>query len=307
MDIIQPKSERQLELRDQLLQSTLREPKDSISIVSEYPTVLSHHHTKYSFCVEDKNAIIAHLNLWPRRVTNSAKTISYQVGLIGNVATHESHRGKGIMRDLLNSMENQARNHGLDALILWSDLEQFYYGLGYQYCSEEIRFHIGHLRPPKNHEFQRIDYRSIDQVVLAKMIEKRQRTQLTIDRSIDEFRSLLSIPDTHLFMKSHEEPLSENFAFGIYGKGCDMRGVVHEWGVSHAADLQDLISSIQRETGHRETLLLSPIGVDKDFFSYMEAISISVNYHPMCYVKFLNENIAPEELGDLFIWGLDSI
>src|SRR5690606_5092783 len=82
--------------------------------------------------------IVAHANLWPRTWRTGQE--SFEVGLIGNVATSTQERGRGIGTELMRQLESLARRHNLKALILWSDLLKFYQNLGYHALGTEARY-----------------------------------------------------------------------------------------------------------------------------------------------------------------------
>src|SRR4051794_28539742 len=115
---------RQVAARNRLLQRALRPEPAPFAIEREYPLVLGERGLGFSYCLGRGVDMVAHANLWPRTLVTGSGEV--QVGLVGNVATDERYRGQGVMRSLLLELKREAERLGLKALVLWSDLLEFY-------------------------------------------------------------------------------------------------------------------------------------------------------------------------------------
>ena len=100
---------------DRILQSCLRPEEVTFAIATEYPTVLSSHNKHRSYCLYDETETIAHVNLLPRLLYSKEKAELAKIGLLGNVATAPQWQGKGIMKELMRHIFDEAKRLNLDA------------------------------------------------------------------------------------------------------------------------------------------------------------------------------------------------
>ena len=260
-----------------------------------------------SFCLLEKNEIIAHANLWPRFIHSTKSltktTTPERIGLVGNVATDSRQRGKGIMKSLFAALENYAINNGISALILWSDLFQFYQKLGFTSLNSELRvcFHRAKTKPSRGGQFVPISPSSLEDYETLNHLRMQLGTD-TLTRTADEFRQLASIPETHFFMQSRRNQIT---GYGIIGRGYDMVGVIHEWAVGSPEDLLQLINSVFAQSELEELYLLCPPSLEGSFISPIGNSVFHQEHACMALCKPVNNNSV--SLDDLFIWGMDSI
>ncbi len=289
--------------RNQLLQETLRPNTQDFSIEKEYPIALSPHkfHNCYSYAFKKDKKIISHANLWKRTITNHHNNKTIDIGLVGNVATDPKFQGQGIMKNLLQVVGEKAIDQGLSALILWSDLTKFYHKLGFKSWGEEKRYFIESPNRKKNKKtFYPLLSQNISHKLLESILKLRPRN-LTLKRSTDEFRYLLTIPDTVLMIDDHQNIQS----YFIIGKGADMIGVIHEWGGDPETIIEG-VKFIQFKTDAKLTIVLCPTKIEPYSHQAFLKSSFKVETHPMAMTKIIHEDNA-DDLKNLFIWGLDSI
>lgn len=288
--------------RNELLQSTMRKEKHSFSIADEYPIVLSHDHLETSFSFVESDQPIAHANLWQR--TMLLPHTSYQVGLVGNVATHPKLQGRGVMKNLLQQLEDYAIKNSLKALILWSDLELFYQKRGYQSLSQEWRYTFQKQKDFSTQagRFFIVDSQSLRDEDLSQMLALRAKVP-TLERQIDEFRSLLAIPHTYCLMSVENQMIT---SYLIVGKGADMGQVIHEWGASDPALLIESVQALMEIAEWEECTLLSPYALPSVWRKKLDSAALQKENHPMALYKPLGEDIDLNRYWP-FIWGLDSI
>lgn len=307
MDIRHPSTNKEFKIRNQLLQTSLRPENLNFDIQSEYPIILSDASAETSYCMFDaNNKIVAHASLWERQVINKTRNCIDQIGLIGNVATSEEFRGKGLMSQLLNHLEMQAIEYQLSCLILWSDLGKFYQKLGYESLGKEQRIFLRRDENEKsilcNRSFQveinpHLRERDLDLLLLL-----RKETDYTLKRNASEFERLLTIPDCDLFTILQDGLI---VAYAIMGKGYDMMGVIHEWGYHDVKAMDYLITFILKGLNLDQIMMLAPIGAEIEFLG-LEVIERQT--HQMAWGRFLrSENTCRIYNENFFIWGLDSI
>ena len=308
MDVFHPKNADQFAERNALLQACMRPEPLPFSIDTEYPIVLSESDNQFSYCHAVENKIVSHANLWPRIWSDATTGKKFKVGLIGNVATDESMRGRGLMSSLFEELNKIAEQSGLEALILWSDLLPFYQKLGYNAHSREIRcfFNCETLRQLKNtRNFLPIEADRLSPSDCQLILNNRFSLPATLDRAAEEFKSLLHIPVTDLFLEQ-----SQGKSFGILGKGYDMGGVIHEWGANSKEDLLDMAIVIANTYDFEDLVILCPGNIPEDWLTFLGEKAANVENHPMALVKSMggsNSSQILESIASGFIWGLDSI
>lgn len=284
MRISHPCNESEFKARNRLLQACLRDATTSYDIASEYPLVLSQSGANFSWCGFIGSDLVAHINLWPRRVHNR------KIGIVGNVATAEEFRGRGLMRTMFETIKKIASKNGIDTLLLWSDLQEFYQKLGFRSCGLERRFIFAADRLKFFAERIQLSIATPDSA--SEILPLRYQTKKTLDRSLWEMRQQLSIPDTHTLQ----------FAGGyiVEGRGADLRETVHEWGAKCPQDLLAALHGLVQWRGLSHIMLLTPQEIQSSWESVLSANAESVTVHPMAMVD-------SDGFDDLFVWGLDSI
>ncbi len=286
--------------RNSLLQHALRDEKLPFSIADECPIILNEKYLDTSFCYHNSEEVVSHLSLWKRKIICRKTNTTFKVGLIGNVATNSNWRQKGYSKKLLLKTTAKAKDQGLDALILWSDLNKFYQKLGFLAQGKEFRYYL-----PKNSTFlepMSLETASLDVLSntdLEQMLKLRPNLELEQNRSIDEFRALLTTPWTQVYTLRNLN--SKIIAFAIIGKGYDLMGVVHEWGLQPNIEPEIFFQSLAGLINFNEIIILSPHPIGKNFASNTKG---RMETHPLALFKIFNQDLNPNQL---FLWGLDSI
>jgi GNAT superfamily N-acetyltransferase len=306
LDIINPLSPADCEARDVMLARSLRDSALAWDYANEYPLVLDRGDTATSWCAYQFGELVAHANLWPRKLKHLSDDRTIPIGLIGNVATHPDHRGKGHMSSLLEHLATIAQTQNLQAMVLWSDLLPFYQTLGFSSIGRETRFRIGRDDRPRSTGISLFSIDKLTDLDLQSMMQSRPRLDWTLERSLEEFRSLLKIPDTHLFVRRKGLRLA---SWLLIGKGMDMRGVIHEWGSTSGEELLGDIQSILHDLEITELMLLAPGNLHHHWSAPFKEHSLGTTDHPMALGKGVGASgkEAIEALARGFIWGLDSI
>jgi GNAT superfamily N-acetyltransferase len=301
-----PSTEAQIATRNSMLASSLRDSSYSWDYGSEYPLVLSSANASQSWCAYDNDDIVAHANLWPRTLEHSSGAKQFEIGLVGNVATHPQFRNRGHMKNLMEHVVKVAQSQNLQALVLWSDLLQFYQNFCFRSIGQEFRYHIIRNERPRNTGIEQVNISQLSECVLESMLHLRPKLEWTTLRSPQEFRTLLNIPDMHLFARRKGNKLS---SWLVIGKGADMRGVIHEWGAISADELLADIQSILHEKNIPELILLAPTNLHHHWISPLNLRCASKSVHPMALAMPLGSHghEALQALAKGFIWGLDSI
>src|SRR5262245_22456764 len=114
--LIHPETETLRAARDALLAASLRPDGAPFRVAREYPIVLAAEGARFSYCLAgegDAETVVAHANLWPRKLRSADGGREIAVGLVGNVATDARLRGQGLMTALIGELEGEARRAGL--------------------------------------------------------------------------------------------------------------------------------------------------------------------------------------------------
>ncbi len=293
--------------RNRLLQAALRPEPAPYAIEREYPIVLSESNGRFSYCMGAGEEVVAHANLWPRVMTGSGREI--RVGLVGNVATDARVRGQGLMSQMLDELKKIADEQDLKALVLWSDLLEFYQKQGFQSFGEERRYRLkaeslGSLGVrPKG--FSRAKVSSLDEETAKMLLQRRLPVTTTLVRSAEEFKALLEIPGLDAFLR--RQPGGAIDGYALLGKGIDMIGVIHEWGVETPEALLEAAACASHSTGFGEILVLAPAGLDASWHETLAKHASEVTSHGMALMWVKDEPGVASMLSKSFIWGLDSI
>lgn len=313
MTIRHPSTTEEVRTRNRLLQHSLRPENFPIDIVDEYPLVLNPKIHQYSYCQFIEERAIAHFNLYPKDVVDASNRTFLTVGLVGNVATDADSRGQGLMRTMFRYLDSTAGSMSLDALVLWSDLTQFYQKLGFESLASELLLSLS-----ASSIQARVDKASIhcppihcltpgelsDQLAVE-LMKLRPNWGLHLKRRPDEFRDLLTIPDCYLILVGET---SHPLAYLILGKGYDMVKVIHEWGFEHIDPMLCGIQYLFERLSIEALFLLSPAWHKDKKVNEVIAIAESSQEQPMCFYRPIAKNQKNLNcLQKLFVWGLDSI
>lgn len=304
---IQSFREEWTEQRARLLQASLRDPYADYSIADEYPIVLDPEHGEFSICVLDHARLIAHANMWPRTFTDAHSQDTFPVALLGNVATDPAYRNQGVMRSLFAIIVEKAHSQKLDALVLWSDLDQFYQKLGFTAFGTEFRWIFARMafsQAQNSARFAVEDKRLWDRKRCEVLLNLRQTTRLSLRRSGEEFAVLLRIPDLILLTGFVEGSLQ---AYCLLGKGADLVGVIHEWGAAEPLLLLEMIGAVFERTRLETLMLLAPPDLDPAWRQSLGKQGESESVHKMALGKILPGSKLRDLTKSCFIWGLDSI
>lgn len=218
------------------------------------------------------------------------------------------------MSHLLEMLGEKAKQDGLHALILWSDLTEFYQKRGFSSCGLEKRFvfHVPSLRKklkPESHlpKFSLVTKKNLSVSCLS---PSRFPVRTTLTRDPSTWASLMETAGLSIFAPSHRKtaPLKKTTPFLAIGKGHDLIHVVHEWGADSPDSLLRGILSAGEQLGFEELMLLSPHDLPNHWEETLKSLALDVEIHPMALARMLDD--TPEvksTLASAFIWGLDSI
>ena len=335
-EFLEPSTAKLQSARDRLLVECLRpdHPTD-YPIASEYPLVLAQNGTKHSLCMTQKGdqcaarGVIAHANIWLRTMLPDSGDASFpgvKLAFVGNVATEKREQGKGRMKALLAEIELRALAQRADAIVLWSDLADFYQKMGFTPAGNELRVTLSTKKLcAGNHStvWMPEGYQTgkLPQDLIRRVFELRstgfKQPFFQVERSVHEFSELLKIPDLAFFVghgagttsatQTDQRPIE---FFFLVGKGADMQGVIHEWGCTDMRFLMGAAGFVAEKANLEEIMILVPPAIEESRLAYLMQASTRIEQHAMAWVKVLKpetRHLVDRALRDGFIWGLDSI
>lgn len=292
--------------RNPMLAKCLRDHTLPWDYGAEYPLILGPEACEMSWCLYDGDHMAAHASLWFRILRHVANDQTHRIALVGNVATAADYRGQGHMRRLIAHVVETAEREGANAIVLWSDLSEFYQKLGFSSIGRERRFVFHRKDQLIDSGVRRVDAHSLSDSDLQMLLDRRPKVEWTLVRTVAEFRGLLSIPECHLFLRRQRSQIA---SWCLIGKGSDMNGVIHEWGASCADELAADAQTIIHQYELSELTLLAPMSLHHHWLQPLGMRSASYQDHAMALAKPLGPNgkEATNALARGFIWGLDSI
>jgi predicted N-acetyltransferase YhbS len=310
LEIFCPSDAESVQSRNLLLQKSLRPTGLPYSIDQEYPILLSPDYSDFSFCIRDGRDIVGHLNVWPRIVKSSNPPFEFPIALIGNVATDATHRGKGFMAKLITQALQDAERMKFAAVLLWSDLLEFYQKFGFRSFGAELRlsFSLGENLISSSlgsGELEILTNPPLTEDLISAMKGLRPRVASEILRSDREFSRLFRIPETWLLLLVRN---GEIVSYGIVGKGYDLSGVIHEWGAKSPTDLLGLVQGLLIQSGWGDVTVLAPTNLGGRWQNKLNSAADYVKAHPVGLMRsFANDSRVLSTLESLFVWGFDSI
>lgn len=307
--IINPKTRKQFSDRNRLLQESLRPSECPFKIEDEYPLVLAEDFADRSFCMYDNNRnLLGHLSLLIRTFSSPYSSEPLKIALIGNVATLPSMRGRGLMRTLFDKIEVELQATNAKAIILWSDLTQFYQKLGYSAFGAECRLSFETKKLPQLGNQFTFDFNLASKNEISQLNLMRTTISSCLGRSDSEFHSLLKIPGTALCQIKKGGQIQ---AYAIMGRGWDMVGVIHEWAClpNAVGELESAFKILGQSLGLEEIMVLAP-GKPRQpgILSQLIDEAKQIEKNSIGFIKILQEDHHSDFLKtDVYFWGLDSI
>ena len=109
---------------------------------------------------------------------------------------------------------------------------------------------------------------------------------------------LLTTPWTSVFIARRGDKV---VGYSIVGKGFDLMGVAHEWGLKEGFEPCELFMGLFELLDFNEIIALSPSDLGDMF---IEKTKGRVESHPLALFKLYNTDLDPSQI---YLWGLDSI
>jgi hypothetical protein len=171
---------------------------------------------------------------------------------LGNVITHQDHRQRGYSSKVIEACLEEARRQGVDFVILWSELHDFYRKFGFELVGfeEHLTIPVGFKAGTRTQPIEELtpsNYKFVNESKICPQALHRLYNNHTLGvvRTAEEIRKFLEIPNAQIW--SAWDNQNQLKAYAISGKGLDLQGYIHEWGGSVSA-LLALMEKISSET-----------------------------------------------------------
>lgn len=222
------------------------------SMQKEFPALFTDFPGGESLIVTQGEEIIAHLGYVVREF--QCADYRMKIGMIGSVVTNKAYRGQGIASRLLKKAFEDLRLKGCVVSILWSENAKFYFPLGFYRAGRErdLKFSVDSV-PDVVVPSRKASVQDANQIWRL-----YQRNPYKIDRSLEEQKHLLQIPNCQVLVTGENAVTS----YIAINKGADFENYIHEWG-GNPQDVLQSITYAQRELyPDKELTLIAPMRVD---------------------------------------------
>lgn len=231
------------------------------------------------------------------KVVTVAPNTRLELGIIGAVATDEAYRNQGYSKVILDELEKHARAQNLDGLILWSEKNDFYAKLGFAPAGHmQILSLEGMFAPSKPVPGQAA------QGWNWKQVEKLYDQHLSrLVRTPANWRAIQKISSCTYVQWLGQD--GNTVAYLGFGRGKDMKGIIHEWGGDPVALHALLYSLLRVQPGLQ--LLAHPRFAQT--ISRLLPPTFNSVTGPLALFKPLKPEISAKLLENVWFWGLDSL
>ena len=203
-----------------------REFDGTPGLIQEFPLLVGASNRARRFVIEEDGRIVTHAAWRPFCLLSGTERFS--AAGIGLVTTHRERRGRGLASCVVQHCLQDAQAQGAELALLFAPQRDLYRRLGFVPAGTERMSVIENTAPGPLHGKIRVG----DARDASDLLSMLSRHPLRVERSLEEFKILLAIPDVHTHVLERQ---GRPVAYCVEGKGRDMRGVIHEWGGAASA------------------------------------------------------------------------
>ena len=214
-------------------------------IRTDYPLVFNHSKMEYMRILKVDGLVVAHVPVWLREAIVGDDRLG--IGIISPTVTHPDYRRRGYatrcLRDCIRIMEEE----DVPVSVLWT-LEAtfpFYQQSGWEAVGSQGWLY--RLRPEEhtffeNGAFDVVQYDPSNADSFNAMMNLHNAEPHRINRSIEEYHALFSLPQTTTFLAMSGEEVA---AYLIFGEGVNKPGLIE--GEGDIAGLETLVNHVLLE------------------------------------------------------------
>ncbi|MEE8468508.1 MAG: GNAT family N-acetyltransferase, partial [Planctomycetota bacterium] len=283
-----------------LMRTVLR---DGAPIAEEYPLIFRPEFSGRVVTLEEPGSgVLATCALLVREAR--VGETRFRLGLIGSVATHPEHRGRGHASRVLARAEAEAAQAGCVCTLLWADEPGFYERRGYSPIGTEIDAVVTDADLPSLPSLpEPTAVREARTEDGPRLHELYSGHESRLERSLSEMLALLEIPGMSTLVRTGSNGLQ---AYACVGRGADLHNVVHEWG-GPADDVLALLRAHleRRPASERELFVMLP-ACARELASALDGIGVPRATGILGMAKLVNVEAAAE-LFSTFLGGLGAV
>ena len=304
-------------------------PGEGLSMASDFPLLVGPDAPSRRLVARVDGRLAAHVAARRLRVGTPAGR-SFDLLDIGAVSTDPDFRGRGLARRLLEVVLEEATLAGIEAAVLWSEVDGFYEKLGFVEAGLETRFTVERPCLPRTASFET---RSLGLGDLPALTAMRNREAFPLRRNLDEMHALFRIPRCRARVALEG---GRPVAYAVLGKGLDFQATISEWG-GIAELVPTLMGELMDEEGLQVGMILGPAW-DRRYRRAFESCGCVAETCDMAMFRLLNPlrlravlephferplpiredelirvvfgragETSPDEILPFYIWGLDSV
>ncbi len=225
---------------------------------------------------------------------------SIRVGGIGGVTTVDEYQGKGYAKSVIESCLDDLKQGGCDLAFLWSGEHDFFRKFGFELVGAQWSIAV----PPDSGskieaelqkqfaENEQADFGKIEVLEGARHVYEEglklyTSHSLRLERDEAEFKALVSSGGCRV-LSAHLK--GELIAYGVFGKGIDLSGHLHEWAGSELGLIAILKSLTDLETDPITVLAPQFTPREAPFIYFLEGAGFDCSLGYMSMVKVLDFN-----------------
>lgn len=248
-------------------------PENPGAMEREYPHVLGKDNVENMRVIVKGDEVISHTAIYCSTVRS--RDLTFKIGGISAVGTHPDYRSKGLASSVMRDCIGVMRERGCHLSFLWTDRHDFYRNLGYEPAGSFYLFKPTASTLSDASMGCKIVSYSPDR--LPEIVEIHDREPLRTDRTAKEYETYFSLPRIRTLLALRDGKVS---AYGVMGKGRDLRGFMHDWG-GNPQDLLCLARELAALSGKDELYVLAPTE-GNDFTSLLTEM-----HEPNSYMKLV--------------------
>jgi GNAT superfamily N-acetyltransferase len=174
-----------------------------------------------------------------------------RAAIVGAVATDPEFRRRGFGSRVMEQVVETLAAREVPLAILWADVPRFYRQLGFVLAGRETIFIC---QSSSWHGPRRVRVRAAGERDLPAIVELHGRERCKVRRDEATWATLFALPRTDFYVLEREHDV---LAYGVVGRGHDLRGCLHEWGGNELL-LPTLVSGVAAIRDERELYVMSP-------------------------------------------------
>ena len=281
-------------------------------VLSDFPLVFAPENHRNCRVIEFDGRVVSHAALFPCEFVLPGRQLKMAVIIL--VATCAEHRKQGYAARLMQDLQRTMHKEAYDLGILWTGFPDFYRKLGWEvvtprgWFSDDLRSRLPLLdRLTSDSEHPANIERFDESRHLVGVIKLHDAEPIRTHRSGREYAALLALPKIRVWVSQRDNQVS---AYVVIGQAMNKHGVIEYGGptddvlvlIGHGLHTQSLDRQLPLYIYHPHSDLAHRF---EEAGEPLHALECSKGRGcEMLYIVQPND-LSPESLEELFVWGLD--